>query len=379
MNGFVKLIIAVTQLVCIIPLAVAQEHQALPLEKIKLPAGFKIEVFVDQIPDARSMTLSPSGTLFVGTREDGKVYAIPNATSGKKPEKVLVLAEKLNMPNGVAFRDGALYVAEVNRILRYDGIEEKIKSSPNSLTKIKPVVVFDKLPSDRHHGWKFMAFGPDGYLYVPVGAPCNVCEKSDSRYASITRIKPDGSHFEIFAKGIRNTVGFDWNPKDHTLWFTDNGRDLLGDLIPPDELDHAPEAGMNFGFPKCLGNGNPDPEYGKGADCSKFTAPVQELPAHTAALGMRFYRGKMFPAEYQGQIFIAEHGSWNRQPPFGYRLTRVRLNGDKAAQYAPFAEGWLQGTPPWGRPVDVQELPDGSLLVSDDYAGVIYRITYREI
>ncbi len=376
MKRFVELIIAVASFVCIAK-ARAIPHQNLHLEKIHLPTGFKIEVFVDRVPDARSMTLSPSGTLYVGTREEGKVYAIPNATSGKKPESVLTLAEKLNMPNGVAFRDGALYVAEINRILRYDGIEEKIKADPKSLTQIKPVVVYQKLPSERAHGWKFIAFGPDGFLYVPIGAPCNVCEKSDPRYASISRIKPDGSDFEIFAKGIRNTVGFDWDPKTHDLWFTDNGRDMLGNLTPPDELNHAPRAGMNFGFPKCLGDGKPDPEIGKGTDCSKFTAPVQELPAHTASLGMRFYRGQMFPTEYRGQIFIAEHGSWNRQPPFGYRITRVRLSGDKAVQYAPFAEGWLQGDQAWGRPVDVQELPDGSLLVSDDFAGVIYRITYR--
>jgi glucose/arabinose dehydrogenase len=379
MSRFFTAIVTVASLICITPLSIAQAQpkKEFHLEKIHLPAGFKIELLVDQIPDARSMTLSPQGTLYVGTREEGKVYAIPEATSGKKPLKVLTLAEKLKMPNGVAFRDGALYVAEINRILRYDGIEEKIKSSPNELTKIKPATVYQKLPSDRHHGWKFIAFGPDGYLYVPIGAPCNACEKSDPRYASITRIKPDGSGFEIFAKGIRNSVGFDWDPKTHDLWFTDNGRDMLGDLTPPDELDHAPKAGMNFGFPKCLGDGKPDPELGKGVDCSKYTPPVQQLAAHTAALGMRFYRGKMFPSEYQGQIFIAEHGSWNRQPPFGYRITRVRLNGDKAVQYAPFAEGWLQGAQPWGRPVDVQGLPDGSLLVSDDYAGAIYRITYR--
>jgi glucose/arabinose dehydrogenase len=381
MKPFNELLIALAGLIYLAgsfpSTALSEERKELHVEKIQLPAGFKIELFADHVPDARSMTLSPSGTLFVGTREEGKVYAIPNAASGKKPDKVLTLAEKLNMPNGVAFKDGSLYVAEINRILRFDNVEEKLKANPNGLTRIKPAVIYNQLPSDRHHGWKFIAFGPDGYLYIPIGAPCNVCEKSDPRYASITRIKPDGTGFDIFAKGIRNTVGFDWDPKTHELWFTDNGRDLLGNLTPPDELDHAPKAGMNFGFPKCLGDGKPDPELGKGADCSKFTAPVQELSAHTAALGMRFYRGKMFPSEYQGQIFIAEHGSWNRQPPFGYRITRVRLSGNKAAQYAPFAEGWLQGAQAWGRPVDVQELPDGSLLVSDDDAGVIYRITYR--
>jgi glucose/arabinose dehydrogenase len=377
MKQVVKLIIAVAALIYPSVQASAQDRTDLQLNKIQLPAGFKIELYVDQVPDARQMTLSPSGTLYVGTRGDGKVYAIPNAASVKKPEKVLTLAENLNQPNGVAFRDGALYVGEINRIVRYDGIEDKIKSNPNALTQIKPVVVYNQLPSDTHHGLKFIAFGPDGFLYIPIGAPCNVCEKSDPRYASITRIKPDGTSFEIFAKGVRNTVGFDWNPKTKDLWFTDNGRDLLGNLTPPDELNHALKAGMNFGFPKCLGDGKPDPELGKNTDCSKYTSPVQQLAAHTAALGMRFYKGKMFPTEYQGQIFIAEHGSWNRQPPFGYRITRVRLNGDRAAQYSPFAEGWLQGVQPWGRPVDVQELPDGSLLVSDDYAGVIYRISYQ--
>jgi glucose/arabinose dehydrogenase len=274
------------------------------------------------------------------------------------------------MPNGVAFRDGALYVAEVNRVLRFDRIESRLKNPP------KPVVGNDSFPRDRHHGWKFIRFGPDGLLYVPVGAPCNVCLQKDPIYASITRMKADGTAREIFAHGIRNTVGFDWHPETKELWFTDNGRDWLGDDRPPDELNRAPKERLHFGFPFCHGKDIADPEFGSQRKCDEFVPPVQELDPHVAALGMRFYDGATFPAEYRHQIFIAEHGSWNRSTPIGYRVTLVRLDGNKASKYEVFAEGWLRGTKPWGRPVDVQVMPDGALLVSDDEAGAIYRISY---
>lgn len=343
----------------------------LPLEKIKLPPGFKISIYADNIPNARSMTLSPKGTLFVGTRKAGNVYAVLDTNKDQRADRVITLAEGLNMPNGVALREGALYVAEVNRVLRFDDIEARLNDPP------KPVVINDSFPTDRAHGWKFIRFGPDGLLYVPVGAPCNICEREDERYASITRMKPDGSGVEVFAHGVRNSVGFDWHPVTKELWFTDNGRDWLGDDQPPDELNHAPKKGMHFGFPYCHGGDIPDPEFGKERDCKEFTPPAMKLGPHVAALGMRFYTGSMFPEEYKNQIFIAEHGSWNRSIPIGYRITLVRLKDNKAVKYEIFAEGWLQGKRAWGRPVDVQVMPDGALLVSDDKAGVIYRITYE--
>jgi glucose/arabinose dehydrogenase len=270
----------------------------------------------------------------------------------------------------VAFRDGSLYVAEVSRILRYDGIEKRLDSPP------RPVVVRGDFPRGRHHGWKFIRFGPDGLLYVPVGAPCDVCERKDPRYSSVMRMKPDGRDLEIFAHGVRNTVGFDWHPGTKELWFTDNGRDWMGDNRPPDELNRAPRKGLHFGFPYCHGGDIPDPKYGKGKDCGKYTPPVLKLSPHTAALGMRFYTGDRFPEEYRGKIFIAEHGSWNRSTPIGYRITMVDPAGGKPERFTVFAEGWLQDTVSWGRPVDVEVTPDGSLLVSDDKAGVVYIITY---
>jgi glucose/arabinose dehydrogenase len=253
------------------------------------------------------MTLSPNGALFVGTREAGKVYAVLDHDKDQKADEVVTIAQGLNMPNGVAFRDGALYVAEVNRVLRYDRIESSLRNPP------RPIVVTDRFPKDRHHGWKFIRFGPDGLLYVPVGAPCNVCERDDPRYASIMRMKPDGTGLEVFAHGVRNTVGFDWHPETHELWFTDNGRDLLGDDLPPDELNHAPGKGRHFGFPYCHGKNTSDPEFGKKRECKEFTPPAMELGPHVASLGMRFYTGTMFPPEYKNQILIAEHGSWNQR------------------------------------------------------------------
>jgi glucose/arabinose dehydrogenase len=277
----------------------------------------------------------------------------------------------LNSPNGVAFLDDALYVAEVNRVIRFDNIESHLTSSS------QPMVVNDKFPKDGQHGWKFIRFGPDGLLYVPVGAPCNICQRNPDRYAVIMRMRPDGSGLETFARGVRHTVGFDWHPVTKELWFTDNGRDWLGDDRPPDELNHAPQPGMHFGFPYCHGGDLPDPDFGSKHKCSEFTPPVQKLAPHVAALGMRFYTGTMFPESYRQQIFIAEHGSWNRSTPIGYRITLVRLDNKRAVSYEPFAEGWLQNGRPWGRPADVLVMPDGSLLVSDDRADVIYRIRYK--
>ena len=343
---------------------------AAPLDRIKLPPGFEIGLYAENVPDARSMALSPSGTLFVGTRSGG-VYALPDRDRKNRADLVLTIARGLNMPNGVAFREGALYVAEVDRVLRYDGIEGRLTSPP------KPVVVTDAFPQDRHHGWKFIRFGPDGMLYVPVGAPCNICDRGDP-YATIMRMRPDGSGLEVFARGVRNSVGFDWHPRTKELWFTDNGRDWLGDDRPPDKLNHAPRPGLHFGYPYCHGGNIPDPEFGARRRCAEFTPPAMALGPHVAALGMRFYTGAMFPPEYRNQIFIAEHGSWNRSTPIGYRVTLVRVKENRAVKYEVFAGGWLRGDRAWGRPVDVLVMPDGALLVSDDHAGAIYRISYKK-
>ncbi|MCM0084479.1 sorbosone dehydrogenase family protein [Geomonas sp. Red32] len=351
-------------------LAAISHASDLHLDYIKLPPGFSIEVYAQNIPGARSMTLGAKGTLFVGSRGEGKVYAVVNG--GTPKAKVYTIAKGLREPNGVAFRKGSLYVAEISRVIRFDNIEEHLAAPP------RPVVVNATFPDKSHHGWKFIRFGPDGKLYVPVGAPCNVCESKDPRFASIMRMNPDGSQLEIFARGIRNTVGFDWHPVTHELWFTDNGRDWMGDNRPPDELNRAPKAGLHFGFPYWHGHNIPDPEFGSMMKKDAFVPPEVELPAHVAALGMRFYTGSMFPSQYHGRIFIAEHGSWNRTTPTGYRVSMVASKGEKDRSYQVFAEGWLHKGSAWGRPVDVQVLPDGSLLVSDDKADAIYRISYRK-
>ena len=337
---------------------------------ISLPPGFSIEYFADDVPGARSLARGEKGTIFVGTRKLDRVYALVDTNNDFRADRIHVIAKGLNSPNGVAFRNGALYIAEMNRVIRFDDIESHLDQPP------PPVVVNDTFPSEPHHGWKFIRFGPDGKLYVPVGAPCNVCEKDDPRFASIMRMDADGSNLEIFANGVRNLVGFDWHPSTGELWFTDNGRDWLGDDLPPDELNRAPKKGLHFGFPYRHGLDLIDPAYGKNST-KEFTSPAQELGPHVAALGMRFYTGDMFPAEYRNQIFIAEHGSWNRSQKIGYRISLVMLDGNRAVSYETFAKGWLQGEKVSGRPVDLLLLPDGSLLVSDDYAGVIYRISYQ--
>ncbi len=343
------------------------------LSKIQLPDGFHIQMYAADVPGARSMALSPNGTLFVGTRNEGKVYAIVDKDGDHRADEVKTIARGLDMPNGVAFRDGDLYVAEISKIWRYPDIEKHLDDPP------KPTLVSDAFPDKRAHGWKYINFGPDGKLYVPVGAPCNICKPDFDDFGNIQRMDPDGSHREVFATGIRNSVGFDWNPTTGVLWFTDNGRDRLGDNKPPDELNRAPKAGLNFGYPYCYDQGVPDPQFAGQKSCTQFVSPALDLGPHVAALGMEFYRGKMFPKAYQNQIFIAEHGSWNRTHKIGYRvmLVHVDANGNATGK-EPFATGWLQGESDWGRPVDVEVMDDGSLLVSDDEAGHVYRITYGQ-
>lgn len=338
------------------------------IANLRAAPGFKLEVYADNVPGARSLAIGQRGTIFVGTRKD-RVYAVSGSPgSGAKPT-VRLIAQGLNMPNGVAFRDGALYVAEINRILRYDEIETSLDAVP------KAKVVRDDLPKDRHHGWKYIAFGPDGKLYVPIGAPCNVCNEPD--YAVITRMNADGTGHEVFARGVRNTVGFTWHPTTGHLWFTDNGRDYLGDDVPPCELNVASRPGLDFGFPYCHGNDIRDPEFGKLGECAKATTPAQTLGAHVAPLGVKFYTGSAFPENYRGQVFIAEHGSWNRSEKSGYRITRVKLDAEhRAIDYQPFVVGFRKGNEVLGRPVDLLVLEDGSMLISDDQAGAIYRLTY---
>jgi glucose/arabinose dehydrogenase len=338
---------------------------------IQLPPGFEMTVFADDVPNARSLALSPDGTLFVGTRTEGKIYAVLDSNRDFRADRVVTIVKDLKMPNGVAFRDGALYVAEIHRILKFPDIEKTLDNPP------APLVVTTNYPGDEHHGWKFIRFGPDGKLYVPVGAPCNICDPTNQIYSTITRIDVNSETPEIFARGVRNTVGFDWHPQTKELWFTDNGRDELGEEVPPDELNHAPREGMHFGFPYFHGKGIADPEFGAGKTPGDYELPALELGPHVAALGMRFYSGTMFPEQYRGGIFIAEHGSWNRKAPIGYRVMFVKMQDGRPISYDVFAEGWLKGPVAWGRPVDVLQMPDGSLLVSDDKAGKIYRITYQ--
>jgi len=343
---------------------------AAELSAITLPSGFRIAVYAGDVPGARQMAVGPAGVVFVGSRSEGKVYALVDRDGDNRVDQVLVVASGLNSPSGIAFRDGALYVGAVNRILRFRDVARDLARPP------KAEVASDAYPSDAHHGWKFIAFGPDGKLYVPVGAPCNVCAPPGPLHATITRLDLAGGRPEVVARGVRNSVGFDFDPATGDLWFTDNGRDWLGDDQPPDELNHLTKVGEHFGFPFCHGNGIRDPEHNARRSCGEFTAPARELGPHVAAIGMRFYTGRMFPEKYRGGIFIAEHGSWNRSTPIGYRVSFVKIENGRATSYESFASGWLTGSTASGRPADVLVMPDGALLVSDDKAGRIYRITY---
>lgn len=347
--------------------APALVHAAPPLDHLQVPAGFHVSLYSDQVPNAREMAVGPKGTVFVGSNK-GDVYALTAVDHGGRADKVRVIASDLRSPSGVAVHGSDLYVSAINRILRFPDIEDHLDHPP-------PQVVTDKLPDQTHAGGRFIAFGPDGELYVPIGAPCNVCDKAG--YAKLTRMNADGSGAQDVAYGIRNTVGFDWQPGTGKLWFTDNGRDLLGDNVPSDELNRVDKLGEHFGFPYCHEGDILDPDFGKGKSCKDYAPPALKLGAHVASLGMRFYTGKMFPKSFQGAIFIAEHGSWNRSSKSGYRVVVVHVGMDgKVTNQQPFLTGFLDGQTTLGRPADVQPLPDGSLLVSDDDNGAIYRVTY---
>ena len=352
--------------------AITEASSKLPLDKIKLPAGFRIAVFAE-VDNARSLALSPSGTVYAGNRNGDKVYAVRDTDGDFKADKRWVVASGLNSPNGVAFKDGDLYVAEISRILKFQDIE-KNPGNPG-----QPEVVTDDYPTETHHGWKYIAFGPDGKLYVPVGAPCNICDSEDDIFASITSMNTDGTGREIYAEGVRNTVGFTWHPDTKELWFTDNGRDMMGDNVPDCELNRAPRAGLHFGYPYCHAGTVKDPEFGGKQSCSEFVPPVAKLGPHVAPLGLKFYTGRMFPKSYRNQIFVARHGSWNRSKKIGYDVALVKVEDNKSEGVDVFATGWLddESQEAWGRPVDVVIMSDGSMLLSDDTANVIYRISYE--
>jgi glucose/arabinose dehydrogenase len=330
------------------------------VDLLKVPAGFKIELFAKGISNARTMVLGEQGTIFIGTRSADKVYAIKNS-------KVYVIAKNLRMPNGLAFHKGALYIAAVDRILRLDNIENNLANPPQA------VVVRNNLPRATHHGWRFIAFGPDNRLYIAIGAPCNVCLKQG--FAEIRSMKADGTDEKVVATGIRNSVGFTWHPQTKKIWLSDNGRDMLGDDIPADEINRVDKSGQDFGFPYCHGGTVADPDYNE-IPCDKFSPPAVKLGAHVTPLGITFYTGNKFPKKYQNQLFVAEHGSWNRSQKSGYRIGMVKLKNSKVIGYETFVSGWLQGQSAWGRPAYTLIMPDGSMLISDDRAGAIYRVSY---
>lgn len=363
------------------PFARQAAQPARPLGALVVPAGFRFELFADNVGNARMMALGPQGTIFVGTQYAGNVYAVVDRDGDHKGDRVVTIATGLRQPNGVAVRNGALYVATTSQILRFDDIERHLDAPP------KPVVVRDNLPNpNQGHTWKSIAFGPDDKLYVSIGAPCNICAPPEMT-AAILRMNPDGSALETYAEGVRNSVGFAWHPVTHELWFTDNGRDMLGDDVPSDELDVAYKAGMQFGFPFCHQGDVADPEFGAQRACATTEPPVQKLGAHVAAIGFTFYTGTMFPARYKNAALIAEHGSWNRSTPSGYRVMAAFTDGRKVTGYEPFLDGFLPGSAASlsgrgamgvtsGRPAGVLQLPDGSVLVSDDTGNRLIRVSY---
>lgn len=351
----------------------------LPLEKLTLPEGFHIEVYASDVKNARQMALGDNGTVFVGSRGAGLVHAVVDADKDGKVDKVITIAKDLNMPSGLAYRDGDLYVSEVSKVHKFADIEKTMYQSPTS------EVVVKGLPTDRHHGWKNIDFGPDGKLYVPVGAPCNICqtikgEKFDNPdYATILRFDLATGKKEVVAKGVRNSVGFDWHPQSKELWFSDNGRDWLGDEMPPCEINRVSMKGQHFGYPYFHGGYIADPEFGMDKKAQDYVVPAKNLGAHVAPLGIHFYQGDMFPGEYKQRLLVAEHGSWNRSEKSGYRVMMATIEDNKVTGYQPFIQGWLeQDDSAWGRPVAMLAMPDGSLLLSDDFADTIYRVTYKK-
>jgi glucose/arabinose dehydrogenase len=344
----------------------------IPVSKLKVPAGFKVDLWASGLPGGRAMAVSEDGKkVYVGTRVIGRVYEVSD--DGQK-RNVRVVVDKLTQPAGVAYNKGALYVFAIDKVLRFEGIAKNSDVKPVDLT-----AKFD-LPKEQHHNWKYVAFGPDGKLYVPFGAPCNICEPPSKEYAQIRRYNADGSGKEVIATGVRNSVGFDWHPKTKEMWFTDHGRDWAGDKGFEDELNRITKVGQNFGFPYCHANGQPDPEIKKKDACKGVTRPAALLGPHAAGMGIKFYTGKMFPSEYQNTAFIARKGSWNREKPFGFDVVTARVGDDGKVAIKPFMTGFNEDKESykfWGRPAYVAQMPDGALLVSDEQVGAIYRISYQ--
>ena len=340
------------------------------LQAAEVPEKFNIELYAPEVEGARQMALSDSGVLYVGTRKAGKVYAVEDSDGDFKADKVYTIIEDLYMPSGLAFKDGDLYVAEVDKILRFKDIDKHYKDPQ------EPEVVYENLPDDSHHGWKYLKFGPDGKLYIPIGVPCNVCD--DEGYGLIIRIDVDAEEIEreVVATGVRNSVGFDWHPETKELWFTDNGRDWLGDDEPACELNRVTKLGEFFGFPYVHGEDFMDPAFGDKLGDRDFTKPAWEFQAHVAPLGMLYYTGDMFPEEYKNTMLVTQHGSWNRSTKVGYKVVHLTLDGQKVESQSDFVTGWLIDGEVKGRPNDVIQMPDGSILISDDGFGKIYRVTY---
>lgn len=341
---------------------------ALPLfssniSNIKIPDGFRIEVMVEGLDKPRGLTINTDDVIFTGSKS-GYIYMV-------KPDKAVIVIDKgLNGPIGIDLYKDDLYVSEINQIRVY-------KDIMSQAAPFKYEVVNKSLPDKKWHGWKYLKVGVDKKIYINIGAPCNVCIKKNKFYGTISRMNLDGSDLEVFAYGVRNSVGFDWHPVTGEFWFTDNGADNFGDNIPPDELNRVESNGQHFGFPYIHGKSFKDPNYYPKINNIVTTPPQWELPAHVAALGMRFYTGKSFPEYYRNGIFIAEHGSWNRSSKIGYRITFVKIEDSSAVSYEVFADGWMINEEVWGRPADIEILKDGSLIVSDDLGGKIFRI-YRE-
>ena len=350
-------------------------QQPLPLTEgtshLKVPQGFRIALFADHVPRARTMALGPDGTIYVGSQDEGVVYAVKDQDGDGVAESQRVLLKGLDEPNGVAVVDDGLFVAEIARVTRFGPLGQP------GFEKNPATMVYQDLPHETHHAYKIIKKGPDGSLYLAIGVPCNVCEPEDPRYGTIIKLHPDGTQPQRLAKGIRNSMGIDWDPETKDLWFTDNGRDGLGDDIPPDELNHLNHVGLDYGFPHCFGKEVLDPDLGQTNDCQQSTPPAFEFKAHVAPLGLHFYQGERFPKGYNHQLFIAQHGSWNRTQPSGYQVTTVTFDGNRnPVSEMPLVTGWLGPHGEiYGRPVDFLELSDGSLLISDDKAGVIYRLS----
>lgn len=355
------------------------QASSLPLDKLTLPEGFSIDVYATGVKNARQMALGKDGVVYVGSRGAGLVHAVVDEDGDNKADKVVKIAEGLNMPSGLTYKDGALYVSEVSKVHKFADIDSRYAQSPSS------EVVVDGLPTDRHHGWKNIDFGPDNWLYVPVGAPCNICETNGGEkfdnpdYATILRFNLETGAKEIVAKGVRNSVGFDWHPQTKQLWFSDNGRDWLGDNLPPCEINVVTKKGEHFGYPYYHGGYVQDPEFGVNKRAEDYTKPAYNTVAHVAPLGVHFYEGDMFPAEYKNKLLVAEHGSWNRGQKSGYRVMIATIENNEVKSYKPFVDGFLNDDESvWGRPVAFLPMPDGSILISDDFADAIYRVTYQQ-